>query len=472
MITRMSRFLDMTTDPSEYATSAYPADLDSLVAAPAQKTVSRSRADRERVDPYRVFFYALLAYLYFFCSRISELTTWARFALVLLPILLIGVIVSRRSTEILQMRSGKALIAFTFWVAACIPTSLWRSDSLNVLRGTLISLFIAVAMAAFVRTVRDSFQVMYTIGLAMATVAIMGLVKRPVAGGGERLGAAGTLTLSDPNFFCLYLLVGICFLLLSVSVHRGLKRLLSLGLVILCLGSAARTGSRMGLFAFAVGVLAFFIFGTKRQRIYMVVSTLLIALVVPPLLPQTVRQRFLVLFTSTGDTTGINQGFETISPSERAAVASADIRKQLFLRSLRFTYEHPIFGVGPGQFMQAEVNLATEEKRKALWFYSHNAYTETSSETGVLGFVLFIVALFGAQVGLRRIRKYGPDLRTRRMALFLQLALIIVTVCAAFLTLGYGGIIWILIGVAGTFQLAVAREAKLTQSHLAGLDGR
>jgi len=78
--------------------------------------------------------------------------------------------------------------------------------------------------------------------------------------------------------------------------------------------------------------------------------------------------------------------------------------------------------------------------------------------------VLFVVAFWGAQVGLRRIRKYGPNLRTRRMALFTHLALIVATLCAFFLTLGYSGLIWVLIGVSGTFQLAVARQAKLTKA--------
>lgn len=117
----------------------------------------------------------------------------------------------------------------------------------------------------------------------------------------------------------------------------------------------------------------------------------------------------------------------------------------------------------PGQFMQAEVQQAAEEHRKALWLYSHNAYTETSSETGIVGLVLFLVAFLGAQVGLRRIRKYGPNLLTRRMALFTHLALIIATLCAFFLTLGYSGLIWVLIGISGTFQMAVARQAKLAE---------
>ena len=228
-----------------------------------------------------------------------------------------------------------------------------------------------------------------------------------------------------------------------------------MGLIVVCLGAAARSGSRMGLVAFAITVLMFFIFGNSRQRVYLLLGCLLMAAVVPPLLPKKVKQRFMVLFEP--DQGGTQEDIK----AQKGAAESAVVRRKLFFRSLQFTFEHPLFGVGPGQFMQAEVELAHEENRKALWLYSHNAYTETSSETGIIGVALFMWAFLGAQVGLRRIRKYGPDLRTRRMALYTHLALIVATLCAFFLTLGYSGIIWILIGVSGTFQLAVARQAKL-----------
>jgi hypothetical protein len=442
--------MDMTTAPADYANDTDFVSAETLAPALPQETPLRTRPHAAGRDRTRFFQYVLLLYLFLYCSRVSELIPGMRFAIVLLPILVIGLFLSGRSKAILSMRSGKVLIAFTFWVAVCVPTSLWRTDSLKVLRGNLIALLLVVLMAAFIRTVRDSFRLMYTIGLAMGVVAVMGLALTR----GGRLGLGETATLKDPNFFCMYILVGICFLSLSVSVHRGFQRLFSLGLIVLCLGAAARSGSRMGLVAFAVTALMFFIFGNQRQRLYLLVGCILLIAVVPPMLPQKVKDRFLVLFKA-----GQGSTFE-----DRSAAESALVRRRLFFDSLRYTFQNPLLGVGPGQFMQAEVNEAAEEHRKAIWLYSHNAYTETSSETGIVGLVLFVVAFWGAQVGLRRIRKYGPNLRTRRMALFTHLALIVATLCAFFLTLGYSGLIWVLIGVSGTFQLAVARQAKLTKA--------
>ena len=441
----------MTEAPGEYAASTAAVAPETVAAPAARKSSLRTVQRAVPRDRFKIYQYVLLVYLFFYCSRVSEVAGWIRFSLVLTPILLVGLIVSGRSKAILNMPYGKVLIAFTIWMALCIPTSLWRSNSLHIWRGNVQSLLLVACMAAFLRTMRDSFRAVYTIGLAMGAVAILGLVFG--RHGGSRLGAGVTSTLQDPNFFSLYLLIGICFLSLSASVHKGFKRLLSQGLIALCLVAAARTGSRMGLIAFAVTVLMFFIFGNAKQRIYLLLGCLLVAAVVPPMLPERIKHRFMTIFNPE----------EITSPEDVGSAESAHLRKLLFFRSLRFTLEHPLLGVGPGQFIQADVNYAAERHEKAIWLYPHNAYTETSSETGLLGAALFIVAFFGSQVGLRRIRKRGPDLLTRRMALFIHLALIVSAVGAFFLTLGYSGIIWVLMGVSGTFKMAVARQAKLAQ---------
>ncbi len=333
MITVMSRFMDMTTAPAEYANETDFVPSETLAPASSQATPLPSRSHSAPRDRARFFQYVLLLYLFLYCSRVSEMIPGMRFAIVLLPILLVGLLLSGRTKAILGMRSGRVLIAFTFWVAVCVPTSLWRTDSLRILRGNVIALLLVALMAAFIRTVRDSFRLMYTIGLSMGLVAIMGLVFRH--GDQSRLGAEGTLSLKDPNFFCLYILVGICFLSLSVSVHKGFKRLFSLGLIVLCLGAAARSGSRMGLVAFAVAALMFFIFGNARQRIFLLIGCVLLIAVVPPMLPQNVKDRFLILFRA-----GQGSSREDVSAAE-----SAVLRRRLFFDSLRFTLEHPFLGV-------------------------------------------------------------------------------------------------------------------------------
>lgn len=64
MITSKSRFLDMTTDPSEYTNGTYSAASETLVTAPVRKTLPRSPANLAPADPFRFFQYVLLAYVF------------------------------------------------------------------------------------------------------------------------------------------------------------------------------------------------------------------------------------------------------------------------------------------------------------------------------------------------------------------------------------------------------------------------
>ncbi len=103
-----------------------------------------------------------------------------------------------------------------------------------------------------------------------------------------------------------------------------------------------------------------------------------------------------------------------------------------------------------------------------MWHYTHNSYAELSSETGIPGFVLFIMALFGAYRGLSPIRKRYPDLRVRRAALFTQMAVLMTSVGAFFLSMSYGGIIVVIIATSATLQAAVANKTKLARRQAVG----
>jgi len=152
--------------------------------------------------------------------------------------------------------------------------------------------------------------------------------------------------------------------------------------------------------------------------------------------------------------------FEAHSARAEEAAGSAELRKQLLIRSLELTAEHPLFGVSPGEFIDAEAAETGEEGRRGMWHYSHNSYTELSSKTGIAGLVLFVIAFFGAYRGLSPIRNKYPDLRVRRAALFTQMALFMTAVGAFFLSIAYGGIVIVVIAISATLQATVANKAR------------
>jgi O-antigen ligase len=331
----------------------------------------------------------------------------------------------------------------------CVPFSVWRGGSLTIFLITLQALALVAFMAAFIRTIPDCLRVMYTVALAGATIGFLSLV----VGGGKigdtsRLGlGGGGGTLADPNFLCLYILIGLPFVWLSASLKTGFKRVLLLSLMFPMLAGAARTGSRMGLLALVVGLLLYLIFASLKQRLIVIVSGVVFLILALFFLPQRTRERFTTYF-------------EAHSAQAEEAAGSTEFRKQLLIRSLELTAEHPLFGVGPGEFVDAEAAEAGEEGRRGMWHYSHNSYTELSSETGIAGLVLFVIAFFGAYRGLSPIRNKYPDLRVRRAALFTQMALFMAAVGAFFLSIAYGGIVIVVIAISATLQATVANKAR------------
>lgn len=82
-------------------------------------------------------------------------------------------------------------------------------------------------------------------------------------------------------------------------------------------------------------------------------------------------------------TTRVGERLRSISsPSgDQSAYESAQNRQAIFWRSLSVTAEHPLFGVGSGNFPVLS----------GSWHVAHNSFTELSAEGGILALVLFLL---------------------------------------------------------------------------------
>jgi O-antigen ligase len=270
-------------------------------------------------------------------------------------------------------------------------------------------------------------------------------------GGGAnevRLGlGSGADTLADANFLALYLVVGIPFLIFAMTLKKGILRVGLFLALIPVLAGFARTGSRMGLLAFAAGMLLFFIFATAIERMSIIMGGILFVALAITLLPQRITERFTTFFNAS-------------SNAQLEAASSAETRKLLFFRSIQLTFEHPVFGVGPGEFMDAEAEESMAAGKQAMWHYTHNSYTELSSETGFPGLFLFLYAFWRGYRGLTPIRTRYRYSRVGRAALFLQIGVLMSCVGAFFLSIAYSGLLYAILGISAAYQAAVARELK------------
>lgn len=436
--------------------SQSPVELPSLAARQTGAPLPTVRR-APRQQPYPKFFHwMLLIYLFLYCSRLPELVPGMHIGYLMQPILLVGLYLTDRVKALWQLRLGRILIVFTGWVAVCVPTSVWLGGSVKQFLIVLQGLFLVAFMVGFIQNFRDIERVLFTMAIALGLVGILSLVGGAGKEGGTRFGLGlGGTTLRDPNFLALYLTSGLPFLGICAYLQKGAKRWAFLALMLPVLAGTARTGSRMGLVIVAVGGLMYFIFASSRQRILLVVAGIALGVAAIFFLPQHLKDRFMTIFTTTADT-----------KEDKAAIESTEFRKELLIRSLQLTAEHPLLGVGPGMFMEADdIEAKSQGKTRGYWHYSHNSYTELSSETGLPGLILFIMALYTATKGLPSIRKRHPNAKVRAIAMFLQIAMIMVSIGAFFLSIGYGGIVYVIMTIAAIFRLMVVKQAKLARTH-------
>jgi O-antigen ligase len=475
----MSNFYhDGTFSPASETVLDEPIATGTPDAAAATKE-TRTVTVRAPQASYGLFHYALLIYIYLFCTRVPELIPEIRLALAMTVIMLAGLMATGRGGDVFRIKLGKILTAFALWTAICIPFSVWTGGSFDVLKATVQAVLFVAFIFAFARTLPEVKHAMYSLGAAMGTVAVLSLTmfrdsmvdpntgiasvaNATVAPGADeqRLGLFHSATLQDPNFMSLYLLIGMPFLWLGARRGNTFTKLLFLALLPAVLVAIGHSASRMALILFAAGLLLFLLWSTTKERVFVLTSVVVAFAMIVPVLPQTTINRFTTLFHGKQDT------FE----SEEAA-ASANVRMELLVRSIVMTATHPIFGVGPGQFAVAEDKQAKAEgKERGLWYYTHNAYTETSSEAGIPALVLYIMAIVTSYRGLGKIRKRGPTPDIREMAKAMQISLWMVILGGWFLTIGFGGVPFVIMGMAVAFKMAVAPQMESKRPALASAD--
>ncbi len=132
---------------------------------------------------------------------------------------------------------------------------------------------------------------------------------------------------------------------------------------------------------------------------------------------------------------------------------------------MRMFGEHPVLGIGPGNFAPEYLSEHPAYLKKRLAIAPHSIYVEGLSELGVAGFTpLLIIWLLLARLNARTrklLRSLGPE-RCRgfeyHLSWGLDLALIGYLVSGAFLTVLYYPHLWVLLGLSTALYSATVTE--------------
>ena len=246
-------------------------------------------------------------------------------------------------------------------------------------------------------------------------------------------------TFDDPNLFSSYLVISFCILLMSRVVDPKIWKTVA---ALTILAAMVLTGSRAVIPAILFGLLvaAFAARGERaaRRQLWRTVSIGLLL----------VAASFLVWnpIDSLESVTRIVTSDDTIS---------SDGRIQLWSVAWRMWQEHPVLGVGIGQYRA----VADQYIFGGVGNIAHNTYLSFLAETGLVGFVVFISLPLAIFVRVLRSKRRGNT-----FAPLLALGLAAVAVQAFTLNLENSRALWALLGMSVAFCDLAARSHSEQES--------
>jgi O-antigen ligase len=435
------------------------------------KPVWREAAPAARDDPapggllglgFACFCFYVFAYYSRFLDRLAPQFHLPAVAIV---IAISVAAMSGRFVEVFRHRIGLYMAGLTVCLAMAVPLAYWRGGSFGVFTHEWIPTFILFSVGASVTiTVQQCRRGLYAIGLATGGAAV--LVNTLGSIFEERLSLSRS-RFANANTIAITLLLGMPLIwLLATSSRAGaVRKAFAAAILLVMVTGIFRSGSREGVVGLALfGVLLFF-HTSAFGKVGIVVAAVVLAIGAGALMPESLKARFESLFVdrAVAEYQGGLEREVAIS-----AAASFEIRRQMLMSSLKLTVQHPLLGIGPGNFAAYLADQAKDSNTVAYWVGAHNTYTQISSEAGIPALGFYLALLISSILALTRISRRANRIPGEEahdiagMGWALNASLALYCICALFNHMAYEPTMPLMAAIA----LAISRAAPGELSRL------
>jgi O-antigen ligase len=326
------------------------------------------------------------------------------------------------------------LIAQLFLASLFSPV--WRGGAVMTTLDFAKILLIVVVMITAVNTMRRLRLLIFVQTASVALIAAVTIPKGRVLGGRLAGMLGGNYSNSNDLALTMVISLPLCLGLLLLTTNRLWKAAWALAMLAMAY-VVFLTGSRAGFIALMItAVVCLWHFAIRGGRRYILALVPMVG---------------VILWLSSGDI--LSRRLKgTVDKKEDAAFGSAQQREQLFWRSIEITKEHPLFGVGPGNF----------EQLSGVWHESHNTFTQLSSEGGLPALILYVLILWLGFTNLRKTKRLASRrTESRLLAEALHASLIGYIIGSVFASVGFQFFPYILVA----YSAALFSIAKNTASH-------
>ena len=350
----------------------------------------------------------------------------------------------------------KIVLLLTGWYLAGLPFAYWRSGSFQTLTQvwlkTFLIFFLLTQVLTTVERIRKLLWAVILSELVVTSISIF-LSSQAIWVGERLLGF--NLGILGWNFLGIAEALTIPYIAAIFVVRRSI---LEAGLLVAGVISMTwmlmLTASRSGFMDVVLSAaLTWFLVLRGKSRGRLIGAAMGLALVVAlSLAPQVFWERLGTMWDAAGSST--NEVVASAQESEESHLT-------VLARSLEYTLEHPVFGLGLGNFVVAN---GTELGLPSAWIGTHNTFTEISSEAGVPALLLFVGLLITALRNMQKIGKtlaHNPEAEELKLiARATQASLLSFAFGALFAHLGYEYYLFYLVGIGVGIQ------------HIAGIQDR
>jgi O-antigen ligase len=198
---------------------------------------------------------------------------------------------------------------------------------------------------------------------------------------------------ADPNSLALVIVTSLPLCLALLFLGQGILRkvIWALAMLLMVYG-VFLTGSRGGFISLiAATAVCLWELSIQGRRRYLLLVAALVGVISWHFASGTLAARLQSTFSQSRD--------------NESAYTSAEQRRQLLWRSIEVTLEHPIFGVGPGNF----------ETISGSWHATHNSFTQMSSEGGLPAFILYVLILWRGFKNVQVIKRLARGKKSLRL---------------------------------------------------------
>lgn len=348
-------------------------------------TITVETAARRQREPLAGAYFWLLVFFVVYCARPED---WIPGVAALHPAKIAGLFAFLAFVMSIGQLRRKVMkeVVFIFLLLvqfglAAIFSSVWKGGAVGKTIEFAKIVLIVVVMSLAVTYLDRLRKLIYVQSAAVAVIALLSIWKSHEHGGRLEGALHGIYANSNDLALAIVLSLPFCVVFL-LRTRNALMKFVWAAAITVMIYAVFLTASRSGLLALVLsGVVCLWDLGVKGRRLYLVLLAFVVGLGFFVFFGQQVRQRLTNTFNSEG-------GYEN-------AYASAEARTQLLVRSLEVTAEHPLLGVGPGNFPIVS----------GSWHQTHNVYTTLSSEAGLPALILFLLIYRQSFLNLRKLRE-------------------------------------------------------------------